>query len=68
MKKALIILGILVVVADAGYFAWQKINSKTNLGQPPALPDIVKKEQPPTSKHPWSQFHGSYLHTPDMPG
>ncbi len=62
MKKALIILGILVIFAGAGYFIWQKTGVKTNLSQPSISPEITKEEQP-TSKHPWSQFHGSYLHT-----
>ena len=61
MKKVLIILGILVISAGAGYFVWQKINSKTNLGQTQTPPEITKEQ--PTSKHPWPQFFGSYYHT-----
>jgi len=62
MKKVLIILGILVIFTGAGYFVWQKVKLETKLGQPSTSPEVAKEEQP-VSKHPWSQFHGNYLHT-----
>lgn len=56
MKKDLIILGIVVILAGVGYFVWQKTGLKTKPGQPSTLTG-------PVSKHPWPQFDGSYLHT-----
>lgn len=54
MKKVLIISGILIIFIGlgTGYFVWQKT----------ASPETVKEEQA-VSRHPWSQFHGTYFHT-----
>jgi outer membrane protein assembly factor BamB len=56
-KIYLVIAVIAFVIIAGGFLVWQKVSLKTNSGQPSTLPEIVK------SKHPWPQFHGSYLHT-----
>ncbi len=63
MKKVLIIASILIVFVIAGFFVWRKINLKTEPGQFLASPEITEEEQPASSIHIWSQFHGSYFHT-----
>lgn len=62
MKKVLIILAILAIFAGVGYFVCQKVKPETNLNQPSTSTETTKEEQP-LSKHPWPQFHGTYLHT-----
>ncbi len=62
MNKKIYLAIALVIIVAGGFFVWQKVKLKTTLSQPSTLPEITKEEQP-VSKHPWSQFHGSYLHT-----
>ena len=62
MKKIYLFIVLALVILGAGFFVWQKVNLKTKFLRPSTLPGITNEEQP-TSKHPWSQFHGSYLHT-----
>ncbi len=59
MRKVLIILGILVIFVGVGYFVWQKVDLKNK----PAATQPLIEEQPASKRHPWPQFHGSYLHT-----
>ena len=59
-KKVYFAIAFVIIVG--GFFVWQKVKLKTNFSQPSTLPEVAKEEQP-ISKHPWSQFHGSYLHT-----
>jgi len=62
MNKKIYFTIAFVIIVAGGFFVWQKVNLKTNLLQPSTSSEITNKEQP-TSKHPWPQFHGSYLHT-----
>lgn len=65
MNKKIYLAIVFVIIIAGGFFIWQKVNLKTKLSQPSALPEVtpeIAKEEQPVSNHPWPQFHGSYLH------